>query len=150
MPRMRFKAVSPALPDIPPVQLTEPQQEAYRALLGQIRAYGLEQQIPLEPVIQAAKQKARIEWLESRLNVAMETDPAGKETASLLCECRKQSSCYLSLLGKIGLTGTARTHLANLGKSKGIGNGDQPDHDLLSRASASLDFDYDEEDLELR
>jgi hypothetical protein len=125
MPKLKFKNFKKRLPLVPEQNLTPEQLAAYQDLLAQVQENHLEEHVPLEPLIQAAKQKARIEMLERIANrmgddVVDEMGTGRSKVHCVLEHILKVESSYLTCLGKIGLTATAKATL----KARGVRGND--------------------------
>lgn len=120
MPKLKFKNFKPRLPEVPDANLTPEQLTCYQELLAQVKEYHLEDHVPLEPLLQAARQKARIEMLE-RIAIRLGDDvidEMGSGRSKVHCALEhllKVESTYLTCLGKIGLTATAQATLKGRG-----------------------------------
>lgn len=120
MPKLKFKNFKQRLPLVPDQNLTPEQLTCYQELLTQVKENHLEEHVPLEPLIQAARQKARIEMLE-RIAIKLGddvVDEMGNGRQSIHCVLEhilKIESSYLTCLGKIGLTATSKATLKDRG-----------------------------------
>lgn len=141
MPVKVFKKVV-SLPVNPP-GLTPEERVCYQDLVGQIKDNQTDKETPLEIVLVAARQKARLELITKEChalgkNILIETMTNPARVHPLVQELRNLEKGYVDTLGRLCLTTSSK---ATAKINGGLGAGDSQNKSPLRLASASLDHD---------
>lgn len=129
------------LPAKPP-GLEPAELEAYRDLVAQIKENETDTETPLENVLVAARQKARLERMirdyHQLKDLLIETMTNPARVHPLVQEIRNLEKGYMDTLGRLCLTTSSKATAKNQG---GLGKGDSKSSTPFDRALNSLDFD---------
>ena len=117
MPRHKPKKNGFPLPDIPEANFSPAELESWTELVRQIRKAGTETATPVEAVVLAAKQRARLEAIRSavsELPTFVVRGSLGQQTLHpLVKELRALESAYAATIGRLLLTTRAALSGAN-------------------------------------